>query len=157
MTNRLALRLIAGLTMSLTTASALADISVEQGYVRATPPGVTTGAAFLTLHNSDNQPVALKRVTSPIASNPELHQHIEHDGMMQMRKVDAIEVPPNGSVSLQPGGYHIMLLGLKGALKEGDEVVLMLEFSDGQSTRLALPVKKIRSAQAMPKVDHADP
>ncbi len=141
------------LALSLTT-SALADIRVEQGYVRATPPGVTTSAAFMTLHNSDPEPVALTQVQSDTANHTELHQHTEHNGTMQMRQIEAVQIPAQGSTRFQPGSYHIMLMGLQGPLTEGDEVKLMLRFSDGQSTQLILPVKRVQPGQAMPNMGH---
>lgn len=141
-----------GLALSLTTtlvATAQAEVSVDQGYVRATPPGVSNGAAFMTLHNSSDQPVSLLQVSTPVAASPELHQNIEKDGMMQMRQVKALEVPAGGNLQLQPGGYHVMLMGLKGPLKEGGEVMMTLNFSDGQSLHLMLPVQRIQVPQVM--------
>ncbi len=149
-------RLVAScaLAMAFSTTSVLAEISVDQGYVRATPPGVSNGAAFMTLHNSADQPVLLQQISTPVAANPELHQHKEHNGMIQMRQVESIEVPAHGSVKLQPGGYHVMLIGLNGPLKVGAEVELMLGFSDGQSLHLVLPVQKTQSPQTMIHGDH---
>ena len=144
------------LALTLTVTTIQAEVSADHGYVRATPPGVSNGAAFMTLHNSANQPVSLQHISTPVATNSELHQHVENDGMMQMRRVKSIEVPANGSVTLQPGGYHAMLMGLKGPLKTGNEVMMMLNFSDGQSLHLSLPVQKIQSSQAMSTINHGD-
>ncbi|MEH6472380.1 MAG: copper chaperone PCu(A)C [Halopseudomonas sp.] len=130
------------ISLSLSSTITLAEVTTEHGYFRATPPGVTNAAAFITLHNSDNAPVSLIQAQTPVAKKAELHNHIEHDGMMQMRQVEAVEIPSQGSISLKPGSYHIMLMGLNKPLAEGNEETLTLKFSNGQSTQLTLQVKK---------------
>lgn len=136
------LRFAFSLGLTLSSAGVLADVSVEQGYFRASPPGASTAAAFLSLHNSDRVPVSLTGAQTPAASSVELHTHVEQGEILQMRRVDAIEIPAQGSLNLQPGGAHIMLIGLRAPLQEGDEQMLMLRLSNGESIHLMLAVRK---------------
>ncbi|MEH6826399.1 MAG: copper chaperone PCu(A)C [Motiliproteus sp.] len=152
LTLKLRFALLAGLILS--SAGVRAEVNIEQGYFRASPPGVSTAAVFLSAHNSGTAPISITAAQTPAASNAELHNHIEHEGMLQMRQVDAIEIPAQGSVRLQPGGYHIMLIGLKTALKEGDEQMLMLTLSSGEMIHLTLPVRKIQPTAESEKKHH---
>ncbi|MBA5764857.1 copper chaperone PCu(A)C, partial [Vibrio sp. 404] len=83
---------------------------------------------------------SLVAASTPAARVAELHNHVDVDGVMQMRRVEAVPVPANASVSLAPGGYHLMLIDLAAPLHEGDEVTLSLTFDDGQTLELEAPV-----------------
>lgn len=100
-------------------------------------------ASFMTLNNSEAKAVALVAGNSSAAKVVELHNHINEDGVMKMRQVEQIEIPASGTVTLQPGGYHVMLIGLNKDLMEGDNIDLNLEFSDGSQQSLTVPVKKV--------------
>ncbi|MFC6672562.1 copper chaperone PCu(A)C [Marinobacterium aestuariivivens] len=127
----------------LLAAPAMADITASDVYVRAVPPGQMNSAAFMTLHNDGSEAVGLVAAGSAIAENVELHSHSMQDGVMRMRRIDRIDVPAHGRHSLEPGADHVMLIGLRGALQEGDSVELRLEFSDGQRLEIAAPVKSV--------------
>ncbi len=122
---------------------ALAEVSVEDAYARAVPPGQMNSASFMTLKNSEAKDVALVSGTSSVAKAVELHNHISEDGVMKMRQVKQINIPATGSTTLQPGGLHVMLIGLTQDLAEGQEIDLKLEFSDGSNQMLNIPVKKV--------------
>lgn len=124
-------------------AEAPMDVQVKDPYARAVPPGQPNSAAFLTLSNTSAEPKALVAAASPVAATVELHSHIHEDGMMRMRRVERIDIPAGGSVSLEPGGLHLMLIGLKGNLTPGDQVDLTLSFDDGSQSRVLIPVHKI--------------
>ena len=151
-----------GLTalLSLTAMSAAAEVTVENAYVRAIPPGQMMSASFMTLKNDAAESVSLIAGHSSIAKSVELHTHTNNGGVMQMRQVDKVDIPANGTATLQPGGFHIMLIGLNKDLIEGQEVDLTLDFSDGSSHVLTLPVKKVMSgmmhhtSEKMPKNEH---
>lgn len=118
-------------------------ISVDDPYVREVPPGVPTSASFLILKNDSDKEIALIKATSDVAKDVELHEHVHKDGMMEMRQVQKISVPANGTTALKPGGYHIMLIGLTRKIKSGDVVDLALEFDDGSKQAIKAEVKKI--------------
>lgn len=126
-----------------------ATLAVTDAYARAVPPGQPNSAVFLTLTNATPETRALVAGMSPMAEVVELHTHIHEDGMMRMRRVERIEVPAGGSVSLEPGGLHLMLIGLKGNLAPGDQVDLTLSFDDGTETQVLAPVRK-----AEPQMSH---
>ena len=119
------------------------DISVDSPYVRAIPPGQTISAAFMTLKNSSSADINLVKAASDIAENVELHEHVHEDGMMKMRKVPQITIAAKGETSLKPGGYHIMLIGLKKAINPSDIIDINLTFSDGSQQLVKAEVKKI--------------
>jgi copper(I)-binding protein len=118
-------------------------VTVTDAYARAVPPGQPNGAVYLTLTNHSAQPRTLVAATSPNAQAVELHSHIHEADMMRMRRVERIEIPAGGSVSLEPGGLHLMLIGLKGDLQPGDQVGLTLDFDDGSKLQVPAPVRPI--------------
>lgn len=121
--------------------SALAmDIQVKNPHVRAVPPGSPVSAAFMELHNQGSEQRALVAASSPASEAVELHTHTEIDGVMQMRRVDKIEVPAQGKTLLKPGGLHLMLINLKEPLTPGSQVEITLTLDDGSLIELSLPV-----------------
>ncbi|XOB63074.1 copper chaperone PCu(A)C [Campylobacterota bacterium DY0563] len=119
------------------------DLKIEDGYIRATPPNLPNSAAFMKVKNSSNETVSLVKASSSASKVVELHTHLMKDSVMKMVQVPSIDIPANTEVSLQPGGFHIMLIGLNQALKEGENITLTLEFSNGESKTLTLPVKTV--------------
>jgi copper(I)-binding protein len=124
-------------------AAAADKVQVEGAYVRAVPPGSANSAAFMKLTNTDGAVHVLTAAQSPASKVMELHTHTEEGGMMKMRRIEKIELPVGSQVSLQPGGLHLMLIGLTGDLKENQEVEVSLTFEDGSSLPLSLPVKRV--------------
>jgi copper(I)-binding protein len=123
-------------------ADAAEQLVVENPFVRAAIIQQRNSAVFMQLQN----PVASTAVvaaSSPVAEVVELHTHINDQGVMRMRKISQIELPAAKTVSLQPGGLHVMLLGLKRDLKPGDSIELTLVFSDNSEKQLQIPVQKV--------------
>lgn len=125
-----------------TTAGAEAT-HVMEGRVRAMPPGSPASGAFFILHNPSEHPAVVVGGRTDAAASVELHTHIEEDGQFKMRQIDRIEVPAGAQVTLEPGGLHVMLIGLSQPLAEGDTVRLTLDFEGGHSQEFALPVQAI--------------
>jgi len=150
---RIALMLAAAAALPASTLAlaAEADIAVVDAYVRMVPPGTPTTGAFMTVKNSGSADRKLVKVDSPAAKNVELHNHINDNGVMKMRAVKEIDVKAKGQAELKPGGYHVMLIDLKQALKEGDTVPVTLTFDDGSTKKIDAPVKK---PQAMMQMEH---
>jgi periplasmic copper chaperone A len=125
-----------------------ADLAVEQPWARATPGRTTTGAAYLRVVNRGTEPDQLVAAASPVAAKAELHAHESaasggHAGhVMTMRPVAAIEVKAGATVALQPNGFHVMLIGLKAPLKEGERFPLTLRFARAGEVRVEVPVAK---------------
>ncbi len=123
-------------------ADAAATVAVEKPFARKAMKAQRNSAAFMTLRNS-GPAVAVVAAESPVAEIVELHTHIHDKGVMRMRKIDKIDVPAGGEVTLQPGGLHVMLLGLKQDLNEGDTITVTLKFNDGSSKVIEAPVKMV--------------
>lgn len=140
---------------ALTTSSlAMAEVTINDAYARAVPPGQMNSASFMMLKNDDEKSVSLVSGSSSVAKVVELHNHINENGVMKMRQVEKIDIPANGMAHLQPGGLHLMLIGLKKDLMEGDNIDLNLEFSDGSSQELTIPVKKVMGGMKHHKHHH---
>ncbi|RCK74390.1 MAG: hypothetical protein ANABAC_2592 [Anaerolineae bacterium] len=100
------------------------------------------GAVYLRLHNQTGQPDQLIDAVSTVAQKVELHKsEVNDQGVMMMVKQDVIDLPANGEIQMQPGGYHIMLIGLKQDLKEGDTFEVVLKFRSHPDLILQVAVK----------------
>lgn len=93
------------------------SVLVNDPYVREPVPGRSMSAAFMTLINTSDELQRLVSVSAPWASSIEIHTHLHEDGVMKMRQIESLEVPAGESVTLEPGGLHLMLFGLKTPLK----------------------------------------
>jgi copper(I)-binding protein len=129
-----------------------AGITVDHVWSRAAAAG-RTGAVYLTVTDT-GAPDRLTGVSSPVANKVELHETQNVNGVMQMRPVDALPVAPGKPVTLAPGGYHIMMIGLKQPLKEGDTFPVTLTFEHaGPVTATATVARAGATSAAMP-MDH---
>jgi copper(I)-binding protein len=99
------------------------------------------GAAYMTVVNKGVDTDRLISVESDVADSTELHQTVVQDNVMSMSPVDGLDVPSRGQVELKPGGYHIMLVGLKQDLKLGDMVKLTLVFEKAGKINIEAEVK----------------
>jgi hypothetical protein len=106
----------------------------------------------MVLHNMGEKGGALTAASSPVAEVVELHTHTMEDGMMRMRQVDKIDLPAGEVVKLQPGGLHVMMIGLKQQLIPDEKVPLTLIFEDGSSKQVEAPVRKLQ--MQMKQDDH---
>lgn len=134
---------IAFCVLPLAMAACGEGVTVSDAYIRGLPPGQTVTAAFMTLTNNAGHACRLVGASSPIASKAELHAHFHENGRMSMRPVDELVVEAGESVSLKPGGYHLMLFGLQGQLKEGDKYGLTLLFKGCPELELKVPVRSV--------------
>ncbi len=126
------------------TAASARSVIVAGAWVRATAGTQDTSmtGAFMTIDNPGSADVTLTGASSSVAPVVQLHETARVDGRNVMREVDGgIVVTAGRGKVLMPGGYHVMLMGLERTLAPGDEVDLTLEFSDGTSSRLTVPVK----------------
>ena len=117
----------------------LADIQVQNPWVRATT-GKNT-AAYMKLINTSDQEVKLVTASSAIANSTELHTVADNGSGLEMQKITAIRIPSKGSITLEPGKTHIMLLNLNRPLPEGETVPLTLHCSDGTQLEIYAPVR----------------
>lgn len=119
------------------------ELTIKDAYVRATPPHAQNSAAFMIIKNSTSEKQKLISAKSDIAARVELHNHILQDGLMKMRQVDQITIEAGAEQALQPGSYHIMFIGLKQPLVDGESVQLQLHFDNGEAITINAQIKKI--------------
>lgn len=138
---------------ALTTLPAFAEegIKVEDPYVRLVPNGTPNTGAFMVIRNAGSTDHKVLKAESPVAKAVELHNHVNDNGVMRMRPVADIELKAKGEAVLKPGSLHIMLIGLKQDLKEGEVVPITLKLDDGSSTKVEAPVRKIQVQAAKPE------
>lgn len=126
----------------------LGDLEISGGFARATPPGAEVGGGFLTIRN-DGSADRLVSASSPLAARVEIHEMAMQDNVMTMRPLpDGLALPAGETVALKPGGFHLMLMGLKQPLAEGETVPLTLTFEKAGSVDAALLVGKINARAA---------
>ena len=121
-------------------------LTVKDGWARASTPGAKNGAAYVTIMNHGMKSDALIGVVSDVSVKVELHSHKNVDGVMRMRKILSVPVPPHSSAELKPGGDHIMLMGLKRQLNVGDHIILTFRFQSGLTEVLEVMVMRNRDA-----------
>lgn len=119
------------------------SLQVSQARSPPTPPAAHVGAVYLSITNRGAKPDDLLAVSSPIAANVEIHRSTMVQGVMQMRPVAALECPPGVTVNIEPGGLHIMLLGLTQSLVAGSTFPLTLKFRDAGMLVVQVPVKAL--------------
>lgn len=141
------LAIAAGAIMLHWTAATLAGgaLDVKDPYARSVPPGQANSAVFMQIVNRGVAARALVGGKSDAADVLELHNHTMADGMMRMRRVEQIEIPGQGSVSLEPGGFHVMLIGLRRNLAPGDKVDVILDLDDGTALEVEAQVRSVQS------------
>jgi copper(I)-binding protein len=103
------------------------ELSVGHPWSRPAAVGMT-GAGYLTVTNSGDEGDVLLRVETPAAARVEIHESSTDGGVMRMKKLRNLPIPPNGRVVLGPGGNHLMMLKLKRPLGIGDKVPATLVF-----------------------------
>jgi copper(I)-binding protein len=128
-----------------TLAASVADqVTVNDPYVRAVPPVVKTSAAFMQLQNTGDAEYFLVDASTPAAGAVELHMHTNDDGVMRMRRIPHMHLPAGQTVSLQPGGLHIMLFDLQVPMNEGVGIPILLKFNDGSQKQITAQVRRVQ-------------
>lgn len=144
--------LLLWLSLSLGTARAQSQEPVFQlGHIQVTrlrapptPPTSGVAAVYLWITNSGSKSDSLVAISSPIAAKAEMHSSTTAQGVMQMRPVQAVEIPPGAAIKFEPGALHIMLQGLRQPLEPGDVLSLTLAFRDAGMLLVHVPVKPLQ-------------
>ena len=126
-------------------ASAAAQVTVREPWIRATVPAAQATGAFMELVSA--QDARLVDVSTPAAGIVEIHQMSMKGDRMMMSAVDSIELPAGKTVALASGGYHIMMMDLKRQMKAGEIVPMTLVFEKKDKKRetvqVQVPVKPL--------------
>ena len=116
--------LLATALLAAFAAPAAAQVTVSDAWVRATVPQQKATGAFMTLKSASD--ARLVGARSPVAGVVEIHEMVMDKDVMKMRAIKGLDLPAGKPVELTPGGYHVMLMGLKQQAKEGDKIPLTL-------------------------------
>lgn len=134
----------------LSTAMAAPAVDVETPWVREAPPASTVLAAYMVVRNNGDTQYTITRIESPDFRDARIHRTVVDDGVAKMLPVEQLPVPVHGSVTLEPGGLHLMLFDPLRTLHEGDSVTLVIHVSTGDSVTVQAPVVRNNS-----ETDHA--
>lgn len=146
--------LVGAATAAWAQGAAPGPIEIGHPYTRPTREGQRVGGGFLTLTNKGAADRLLSAAT-PAADTVEIHTMTMEGDVMKMRQLDALALGPGQTVELKPGGYHLMLMGLKAPLRVGDQVPLTLKFEKGGEKVVTLRVEAPSGdAPAMPMHKH---
>jgi copper(I)-binding protein len=122
----------------------LGALEIGQPWARATPPSAPAGGGFLKITNTGSTPDRLVSASSPAAELVQVHEMKMDGNVMRMREVEkGLEIPAGGSVTLAPGGFHLMMMGLKGPLKQGASVPVTLVFEKAGRVEVEMTVEAV--------------
>jgi hypothetical protein len=120
------------------------QLLIEQAWTRATPGGAKVGAGYMSIINHGDVADRLIAGKSDIAERVEIHTMTMDGGVMRMRQLkEGLALAPKSITELKPGGYHVMFIGLKKAIKQGDSIALQLTFEKAGTVDLTLAAAAI--------------
>jgi len=126
----------------------LGDLVLSAAWSRASTGLKRPGSAFLSITNTGSADDRLIDAHTPAAARAELHNHTMDNGVMKMRRVQAVDVPAGGMAMLKPGSFHIMLFELTSMLKEGDIFPMNLTFEKAGKTTVMVHVGKVGAGKS---------
>lgn len=132
-----------GAPLSTTCAQQNKHVVVAKPWARASIIKSRPGVAYLTLRNTTAKPDRLLAVTSPLAANVMLHSSEVSNGVMTMRTVTSLKINPGQVITMQPGGMHLMLIGLREPLRQGAQLAIVLEFENAGRLQVSVPILSI--------------
>jgi copper(I)-binding protein len=125
----------------------IGSIHISQPWARATPKGAASGAAYMTVTNNGKTPDRVNCVSSDASAECQIHSMTMDNGVMVMRPVEGgLEIKPGETVTLKPGGFHMMLLNLKHPLEQGNSLQATLKFDSAGTVQVDYPIAAIGAA-----------
>lgn len=104
-----------------------ATVAFDNAYINRPPPVSKMAAGYVAIHNRSDQAVRLISASSPVFNSVEIHETYADGSVMSMRRLESLEIPANGTVELQPGGVHLMLMGRAKELDESVDIGFVAE------------------------------
>jgi hypothetical protein len=127
----------------------LGSLEITQPWARATAPTAPAGGGYLAITNKGTTPDRLVSASSPAAQTVQVHEMKMEGNIMRMREVDhGLEIAPGATVKLAPGGFHLMMMGLKGPFKQGTTVPVTLVFEKAGRIDVELDVGGMGATEA---------
>ena len=125
------------------------SIAIGNPWTRATPKGATVAGAYMSISNKGSAPDRLVGGSAAVAGQFEVHSMVMEQGVAKMRPVEGgLEIKPGETVELKPGGFHVMLTGLKQPLQKGQKVKGTLEFEKAGKVDVEYTVEAIGATPA---------
>jgi periplasmic copper chaperone A len=120
------------------------SMHISTPWARATPKGAAAGAGYMTITNKGTTPDTVSCVSDDASAQCQIHSVTMEGGVMKMRPVDSgLEIKPGETITLQPGGYHIMFVNLKHPLEQGESVKATLKFEHAGTIDVEYPIAAI--------------
>lgn len=132
-------RLTVALLTLISGAALAADVDIKTPWVRGTVAGQQASGAFMEITSKAGATIV--GANSPLAAATEIHEMKMDGSVMKMRAVPRLELPAGKPVKLEPGSYHVMLMGLKQPLKKGDAVPLSIRIEGQDKTVETIEIK----------------
>lgn len=117
------------------------SVQIKDAFARATHPGQSVGGGYLTIENPNTSADKLMSVTYVKASSVQIHEMKMEGDKMIMRDIGSLVIPAKSKVELKPGGYHLMLMGLKEPLNDGEVLAITLQFEKAGKVDVSMPVR----------------
>ncbi len=146
----------AAIALALTAAAAISfargeesrtgDLAIVSAWARATPPGASVGAAYLTIENRGAADDRLVGAESPAARSITMHQTIEENGVSAMRPIENAPIFAGGRLEMAPAGGHLMLTGLAAPLKQGATIPMTLTFEKAGAVTIEVEIAPLGAA-----------
>ena len=123
---------------------AQSKVVVEDAWIGEVPPSSPVAAAYMTIRNEGTADDKLLSVTTSVAGHTMIHETMVDDkGVAKMEMIDALVIPAGKSVTLKPGGTHVMLMDMKEPVTGKEKIVLDLKFENAGDIKVEAPVKKL--------------
>jgi periplasmic copper chaperone A len=120
------------------------SIHISEPWARATPKGAAAGAGYMTVTNNGTTPDRVSCVTDDASAQCQIHSMTMEGGVMKMRPVEGgLEIKPGETVTLKPGGFHLMFTDLKHPLDQGQTVKATLKFDKAGTVEVSYPIAAI--------------
>jgi periplasmic copper chaperone A len=131
-------------TPSMAADYTVGPMQISQPWARATPKGASAGAGYMTITNKGTTPDRVSCVSDDASAQCQIHSMTMTDGVMKMRPVEGgLEIKPGETVTLAPGGFHIMFVDLKHPLAQGQAVKATLKFDHAGTVDVTYPIAAI--------------
>lgn len=124
-------------------ADSIGALTVEFAWARASAGPAKAGAAYVSIRNASTTADRLVAASTPVSRSATLHTHVMTGNMMRMRPVDGLPIAPSATLTLKPGGDHLMLMGLRASLKKGGHFPLTLRFEKAGEITVTVTVQGV--------------
>ena len=139
------MRCMLAVWLALATLPALGEVTFKNAWIRSPLPGQSVAAGYCDIANNGSRTVAIVGFSGAV--RVEMHETIDDDGMVRMRPLKSLAIAPKTTVSLVPGGKHLMLFDLNSNL---EQVTLKAVFADHSERAVTFAVRSWREGVAQP-------